>query len=71
MPVFDRNVSGLCEMGMIVMEGLGLDVDRWTDGWRDGWVEAWMGGGMDGWRDGWVEAWMGGGMHGGGMVGWV
>jgi len=66
------------------MEGLRLDVDRWTDGWkgcswmgggRDGWrhglVEGWMGGGMDGWRDGWVEGWMDGGGMDGGEDGWM
>jgi len=30
--VFDGDVSDLLEMGLIAMEGLGLDVDRWTDG---------------------------------------
>jgi len=46
--VFGGDVSGPWEMGLIAMEGLGLDVDRWTDGWKEG---CWMGEGMDGWKD--------------------
>ena len=30
--MFGGDVSGLLEVGLIVMEGLGLDVDRWADG---------------------------------------
>jgi len=30
--VFGGDVSGLWEVGLIVMEGLGLDVEGWTDG---------------------------------------
>ena len=37
-----------------MIEGLGLDVGRWTDEWKGC---CWMGGGMDGGMDG--EAWMG------------
>src|SRR6218665_2782686 len=56
------DVSGFWEMGWIVMEGLGLDVNRWTDGWVEGCC--WMGEGMDGWRQGGGEGWMGGGKEG-------
>ena len=38
--MFGGDVSGLWEVGLIVMEDLGLDVYRWTDGWKEGY---WMG----------------------------
>jgi len=40
-PGFVGDVSGLCEMGLIVMEGLRLDMDRWTGGWKEA---CWMDG---------------------------
>jgi len=40
-PVFGGDVSGLCEMGLIVVEGLGLGMDQWTGGWKEG---CWMDG---------------------------
>jgi len=46
MPVFDHDVSGLCEMGLT--DG-GFRVGR---GSMDGWVQGWMSGGVEGWREG-------------------